>query len=666
MTIDTVIFGFLVYFIGLILSAGYSIFYKQWERSVQLFVVSNLFGFVAGIFYLINFSTKTIVLFEWKWFFSFAPTMGLLNGIFFTLIAGVSALIGVYSFKYLEFYEKIYNSSVVQFLTTLFVLGMQGVFLANNSFSFLFFWEIMSIVSFFLVMSEGTSKSVRAGFLYFIMTHLGAAAIMGGFLVLSGGSLIFDFQNIGIASSRLSPQLLAFSFGLFFFGFGSKAGLVPFHIWLPEAHPEAPSNISAMMSGLMLKVAVYGFIRIIFALSGLPAWAGSVVVVLGILSAIAGVLFSAIERDIKRAFAYSSIENLGIIFTMLGTALFLISQNVPQATEVAFIILVFAIFLAINHALFKTALFLSSGVIMNRFHSKSLEMMGGLAKVMPWFSFVFLLSILGSLPIPFFGTFYGEWGFVENVVNLLHIGELNSSVFGMLLIILTVVGIVSGVAVVAMVKIFGISMLGKTRAKHLRVDDEKTYGLLLLPIGILSLLMVVLGIFSKHIIMWMMTQRNLLVNFSQEIGSTYPDSFSAVILVAFLFLCALLVYLINKYLTKNGSERVYHTWDCGQRINSTMEYTATAFSAPIRFFFLPLLGSRKYLESTPIVETNPWIRKYHFSLYLRSLWRDRIYGPVVNLLLSIAERLKIIQNGRVQYYLLFLFLTLIITLIVVL
>jgi hydrogenase-4 component B len=398
MTMNFIAYGIFVYFLGLLFSGGLSLIGGQWKKSAQLFVISNAIGFLVGAAYLFNFPTKQLFLASFNWFFQFTPTLNLLSAIFFVLISGVSALVGVYSLRYLELYKETYEPAPTQFLIVLFVFGMQGVLFANNTFVFMLLWEMMSISSFFLVFADRQEKSMKAAFLYFMMTHLGASAILGGFLILGNGSILFELSNISSAWQNLSPTLAALTFLLFLFGFGSKAGLVPFHIWLPEAHPEAPSNVSALMSGLMLKVAVYGFIKVAFAFVGLPSWAGLVVIVLGLLSAVVGVIQAVVERDLKRVFAFSSIENMGIIFTMIGCSLYLLAQSGGETSAVAIsnIILVFAIIHSANHAFFKTGLFLSSGIVINRFHSRSLEFMGGLAKIMPVFSSLFCwrLSLL--------------------------------------------------------------------------------------------------------------------------------------------------------------------------------------------------------------------------------------------------------------------------------
>ncbi|HEX8974179.1 MAG TPA: proton-conducting transporter membrane subunit [Patescibacteria group bacterium] len=665
MDVNGIIYGVFVYFLALALAAALSLSGKYLKKAAALFVGANVIGFITGAIYLARFSSEQIVLARWEWLFHFSPTLSFLPAIFFTLISGVAALVGVYGVRYLELYEKTYDQSSTQFLTILFVLGMQGVLFANNPFAFLFFWEVMSITSFFLVMADRTQESARAAFLYFIMTHLGASAILGGFLILGGGSLFFDFSQLQAASQAVSPALAVLSFLLFLFGFGSKAGLVPFHVWLPEAHPQAPSNVSALMSGLMLKIAVYGFLKVVFSFVGLPYWTGLVVIVLGLLSGIVGALYAVVERDMKKAFAYSSIENMGIIFTMLGVSLYVMQRSSSEEVVVAAAaITAFAIFHAISHAIFKTALFLSSGVVISRVHTKSLEFMGGLAKILPVFSFAFLLAILAAGPLPPFSTFYGEWGFIQNMIGLLHVTSLGTSVSIVLVTTLSFIGLIGGLAIFAMVKIFGISMLGLSRAEHMEKRAEKTDIFLVAPILTLSVAAIVLGIFAKSILASLLAQRASLI------GQVSPVPFlsglsSASVFFVLAFMLAL-VWMVKNYFAKEKLERSYQTWDCGQPIDSSMEYTATAFSAPVRFFFLRFLGRDKVLKSQPVVATNPWIRKYVFVFSIRSVWKDKLYEPIAKILNTLAQRLRAIQSGRIQYYLLLLLATLIITLIVVL
>jgi hydrogenase-4 component B len=654
-----IIFGVAVYFVGLIFSALFAFSGKSFRRGTKIFIISNAIGFFSAAAYLSNFSGIDLALAKFDWFFRFAPRLNFLSAIFFTVISGIAFLVGVYSLRYLQLYKESYNPRLVQFLMAFFVLGMQGVLLANNTFAFLFFWEVMSIASFFLVFSDKQPESIKAAFLYFIMTHLGASAILGGFLILGGGSLFFSLENINSASQSLPPSMTMLAFLLFVFGFGSKAGLVPFHVWLPEAHPQAPSNISAMMSGLMLKVAVYGFVMIILNLAHIPGWAGIVVLSLGLLSGIVGALYAAVERDMKKAFAYSSIENMGIIFTILGLAIYFSSADKYPAITIALI--AFAIFHAINHALFKTALFLASGVVINRVHTKSLELMGGMAKMMPIFSFAFLLAILGSLPLPLFGTFYGEWGLVQSILSLMNKSSISAGSIMLLLAILSAVAMISGLAIFAMVKIFSLSMLGQSHSPKMERRKEKEDYLLIAPILILGGGVAALGFSAKFFI------SNIMLHVrgfsSAHDVPVKPMNISSLKIGFAILVFGLIIYLVQKILLTNKKERIYHTWDCGQPIDATMQYSATAFSAPIRFFFLTFIGRRKVMQSEAIIDSNQWIRKYSFRLSIRPNWSNALYAPIAKGLLWMAEKIRFIQNGRIQYYILFLLLALIITLI---
>ncbi len=653
-----IIYGIIFYFVGLFLSGLLVLFQKKFQNATKLFVLANVVGFTVGIIYFTQFSGQHIILMDVEWFFHFAPQLHAISAVFFTVLCGVSALVGVYSLQYLSLYKETYNPSMVASLMAFFVLGMQGVLISHETFSFLFFWEVMSFSSFFLVLSDRKSESIKAAFLYLIMTHIGASAILAGFLILGKGSLSFDFDQIQNASQNLSVVSQYFVFLLFLFGFGSKAGLVPFHVWLPEAHPQAPSNISALMSGLMLKVAVYGFIMIMLEMYHIPRFAALIVIFLGLLSGLVGVLYAVIERDIKRVLAYSSIENMGIIFAMLGLAMYYLSQNVHEV--IAYGLIAFTMFHAINHALFKTALFLSSGVIINRVHTKSLDAMGGIAKVMPIFSFGFLIVILGSLPLPPFGTFYGEWGFIQSVISLLR--SLHDAPYDIILLLSTLVaiGLIGGLGIFAMIRIFGISMLG---LPHHSIDkrSEKTDILLIVPIIILGMTVLVLGIFAQPIILQISVYIQSFATASNI--SPQPMNITSIFVAVIVFAIGSLVYMINKIVLKNHKERKYHTWDCGQPIDVSMQYSATAFSAPIRFFFLTFIGREKTIRSEAIVETNPWIRKSFFALYLRPIWIDVLYAPITKGLFIVAERVRLIQSGRIQYYILFLLFALIITLI---
>jgi len=653
-----IVFSFFVTLVALIAAMVFSLFKKTFRLASALFILAGACGIISGIFYFVNFPGAKIMLFQSDWFFGFAPNINFLSAIFLILVNAVSVAVGVYSLRYLEIYKNVYNPRLTQFLMILFVLGMQCVLLANNVFGFMIFWELMSISSFFLVLSDKTTESFNAAFLYFIMTHLGALSILGGFLILGNGSLSFSLADIASASQSLSPQLSIAAFLLFFFGFGSKAGLVPFHVWLPEAHPQAPSNISALMSGLMLKIAVYGFLIIMLNFVGLPFWVGMMVMAVGLISGLVGALYAAIEVDIKRVFAYSSIENMGIIFSILGLALFVSTYNSEANLAVFFVPLVaFALFHAINHAFFKTALFLSSGLIISRIHSRSLEFMGGIAKALPLFSFVFLLAILGSLPLPPFGTFFGEWGFIKTIVDLFG-ATSDKKIMAFLIAGVSTIGLIGGLAVFAMVKTFAISMLGLPRHKKHEIKPEPGDNFLIYPILALVALVVAFGIFARPLIIFI--EGHVLGNYVASSSNGVGISSFYLFLTIIFFI--LLSYGIGWMLDRKKKERIYHTWDCGQPIDASMEYTATAFGAPIRFFFSSIIRRKRVITSEPVVSSNQWIRRYKHDIFINSVLKEKFYLYIADLMVHLSDRIKKLQNGRIQYYLLILFCTLIIVL----
>ncbi len=659
MSVNYIALTFFIALSTLLVAAIFSLFRKTFKLASFLFILSGVIGTLAGIFYFVNFSGAKIILTSFNWFFGFAPTLNFVAAIFLTLLNIVVVAVGVYSQRYLEIYKNTYSPLLVQFLMILFVFGMQCVLLANNVFSFMVFWELMSISSFFLVLSDKSKASFNAAFLYFIMTHLGALAILGGFLIVSGGALNFNLADLATASRTLSPGLLLTAFCLFFFGFGSKAGLVPFHVWLPEAHPQAPSNISALMSGLMLKIAVYGFLVVAFSLATLPAWIGVMVMGVGLISGLTGALYAAIETDIKRIFAYSSIENMGIIFSILGLALFASSYQggVPMGAFVAPLI-VFAIFHAINHAFFKTALFLSTGLIIGRLHSRSLEVMGGIAKALPLFSFAFLIAILGALPLPPFGTFFGEWGFIKTIISLLNT-TADKNVVALLIVSISMLGLIGGLAVFAMVKTFAISMLGRPRDEHHNIVPERGDNLMVYPILALAILVMVCGFFARPLIAF--GKAHIMSS------AAMPPVFLGLDISSFALFGAICFFVILAYglgwiFDRQKKERLYHTWDCGQPITAGMEYTATAFAAPIRFFFSGIARRNRIISSEAIVESNQWIRRYEHKIFINPVLKDKIYSSIADIMVYFSDKIKTLQNGRIQYYLLILFATLIIVL----
>ncbi|MBI4598767.1 hypothetical protein HY734_01050 [Candidatus Uhrbacteria bacterium] len=631
-----------------------------------LLAFSGAVGAVASIAFVVQ-DFEVLEIASVRLFFGMTFALDVFSAIFFAIVGLVSCLCSVYAIAYVRQSHEGYHIASLNAATALFVLGMQGVLLSTNVLGFMAFWELMSITSFFLVMADRKPASIKAALFYFVMTHLGAAAILTGFFVLAQGTILADFRTLAFSAQVIPAPALALTFFLFLFGFGSKAGLVPFHAWLPEAHPQAPSHISALMSGVMLKVAVYGFLRMmLFLIPSLPATFGLVIIGLGLASAIFGALYAVIERDIKRVLAFSSIENIGIIFTMIGVGAYAFANRLPGLLVVA---LLAAVFHCVSHALFKSGLFLAAGAIVHATGTRSLERMGGLAKRMPLLSGAFLVLALSAAALPPFGPFYGEWMFLQSLVQSLA-APTDGAVTGVLVLVLFAVVLASALAIFAMVKLFGIATLGAPRSEAAEKAVEPPASMNA-PILLLALLLAWMGVFAPALVS-LVGGKDLVSAANRlpaiEIVGIRPDASLVVPAAVFLGLlaCLGLVFLLRRLLSDAKRERSYHTWNCGQPIDASMEYTATAFSAPIRFFFRFLLRTKNTVVAIPVVATNPWICRRELFLNLRSVWMDYGYLPIARTCLRAASIVRRVQSGSVQLYVAFIFLALLVTLVIAL
>jgi formate hydrogenlyase subunit 3/multisubunit Na+/H+ antiporter MnhD subunit len=430
-------------------------------------VVATLIGTLSAILFLCSGTQEEIpIVFvrsvPWLIF-----NLNTLSALFILLINSVALLCSWYSLRYVDLITKnLRESKIMHAQTGVFVLGMLGSALASTPLGFLFFWELMSFASFFLVMSDKKEASQNAALFYLAMTQLGALSIAAGFAIAMGGNMVAPFS---VVLSIDDPKLLI-AFLLLFVGFGSKAGLLPLHAWLPKAHPQAPSHISALMSGAMLKVALYGFILVVVkVLPPLPAAYGAMVTTIGLLTAVFAVLHAAAEKEMKTLLAWSSVENMGLLFAMVGTALFASAAGPSWLVPIA---IAAAIFLAFNHAFFKSGLFLAAGVLAHEMHVHNLEEMGGLAKRMPKFSkWVFLLAIAAAA-LPPFGAFFAEWTFLRGLLAGMSGSGVSLPAGIFYLFIFVTVGFVGGIAVFAMTKFFGIAFLGEPRTEAASHSSE--------------------------------------------------------------------------------------------------------------------------------------------------------------------------------------------------
>lgn len=593
------------------------------------------------------------------WLDGFQMTLDGWAGFFLLLVNGGVLLASLFAVKYLPHYASEYSLSSLNVASALFIFGMQATILSSSVLAFLCFWEVMSLSAYFLVIADRKEDSLRAGLLYLIMTHLGFACLLVGMFTLAQGNPSITIAGLALQASTLPMSQLGIAFFFLLAGFGSKAGLVPLHQWLPYAHPQAPSNSSALMSGVMLKVALYGFLRFVVLLfPGVPtAWA-MVVLFVGLLSAFFGVLHASVENDLKRLLAWSSIENMGIVFAAIGLALIFRSHGLSMAP-----LLVVALLHSLNHAIFKSGLFLSAGSIISEIHTRNLNHLGGLAQAWPGLSKWFLGLVFAAAALPPFGTFYGEWLLLQNVAGSMSAFPLQIRI--VFVCVLAVMGLVGGLAIFTFVNVFSAIFLGRPRSEHAgHVKALPT--LLVMPAAVCAIASLVVGLFVSpitHLLNQLVVmQQSSTVSLSLQTAGGMVNPLS--LLLALIIIGAGVMFV--RRFSMNNAIRETGTWDCGQPITPRMEYTPSGFSAPVRFFFRSLLLSRNRMHTEQVVPGNKWIvsRKLEWSTH--SVWEEFFYRPIIKTVMRISERTKRLQSGIVQFYLLLILVTLVIVLVVAL
>jgi hydrogenase-4 component B len=565
--------------------------------------------------------------------------------LFLALIYGGTVLTSLFAIEYVRRYADIYTPHWLNAATALFVFGMQATVLSTVVVGFLLAWEIMSIAAYFLVIADRKDESMRAGFLYLLMTHIGFLALTAGFLVLSNGDPWATWSDLSLAAHDLSPAYLAASFFLLFAGFGSKAGLVPLHQWLPYAHPQAPSHSSALLSGVMLKVALFGFLQSALLFPHIELWWAVVVIVIGTISAFFGVVHAAIENDMKRLLAWSSIENMGLLFAAAGAFFALTALTpVPIVLALAGSLTLFIWLHSINHMLFKTGLFLSAGSIGAMTHTRDLNLLGGLAQKWPLFSGVVILLALGAAALPPLATFFGEWIFVQTLASGIAILPQPFAIGAVLL--LAAVGLVAGLAIFAFVSFFSNAFLGRARSEHAEHVGALPR-LLVIPPALCAVGLVVAGLFIPLLRGLPLSEQELMLP-----GASISPSFIFALAILIAVLLSATVRLVRPRV------RITETWDCGQPLTPRMQYTASGFSAPIRFFFRSIVVRNKRMIVEPVSAENPWIAHRRLEWSIDSVWEKWLYLPIGNAFMRGAMLVKRLQSGVVQIYLLLVIIAL--------
>ena len=530
-----------------------------------------------------------------------------------------------YAWGYMDHIER-KGHFLVHYLS--FILSMLGVVLSNTPLAFLFFWEIMSLTSWQLILANAHEKgTLPAARLYFFMTHFGFVFILLFFLITSDGNLSLSFSELhAIAAHFPYPTLLFF---LLVLGFLSKAGVVPMHVWLPYAHPAAPSAVSALMSGVMLKIALYGFLRML--LEVLYPWHlewGVVVLIIGAISSLIGVLYALSEHDMKALLANHSIENIGIILIAFGMGMIFGSLHLPLLSAFAFIAGLYHIF---NHMSFKSLLFMSAGAVLHQTHTKNIEKYGSLIKTMPITAANFLFAAVSISALPPTNGFLSEWMIFQSLLGSSSISDIILKIsipFTVFALALT-----GGLAIACFVKAFGITFLGLHRSHNAKHAHEVNR---LMQIGMLSMAAVVLAL-MLFAPLFLHLFNGALVPFglSDITGRITPTFWSihsiahngGVVSPLFLTFALAVVVFALVYAAKllGVRYRAHRTWACGYRTNAKMQYTATGFAGPIRRFFAWLYRPEVHFHKKTVAGHTTKFTSALYDVHIKPLFEASLY-----------------------------------------
>lgn len=586
-----------------------------------------------------------------------------LSAYFLLLVNIVCALASLYGIGYGEHEPE--PARVLPFFP-LFVAGMNLVPLADDAFTFLVCWEAMSVSSWLLVLSSHRERETRrAAHVYLVMAAFGTTAMILTFGTLAG--VAGDYSFAAIRARELSPLAAGVVLGFLLLGAGSKAGIVPLHAWLPLAHPAAPSHVSALMSGVMTKVAIYAMVRVLFDLvDHVEWWWGLVVLALGAVTALVGVLYAMVQRDIKTLLAYSTVENIGVVVVGIGLALAFKANHLHALAGLS---LVAALFHALNHSFYKSLMFFGAGAVVTATGHRDLERLGGLIHRLPNTAMVCLIGSAAISALPPLNGFASEWLLFQAVLNGPQLEQwglkLAVPVTGAVLVLAT------ALASAAFVRFFGITFLGRPRSPE-AVCAEDVGRSMRWPMMILAGGCVVFGALPVLVL-------SLLVPVVEGIVGTPPladsglqwlwltpvagrsSSYSGIILLVAVGLMAAMTLYVRRI--ASGRIRRSAAWDCGFPDPSpATQYTASSFAQPIRRVF----GTTLFRASEDIDMPEPGdIRPARFAVHMRDLVWEWFYRPVVGAIGFVTSRTNSFQFLTIREYLAVMFGALVLLLVVV-
>ncbi len=563
---------------------------------------------------------------------------------FFILVISIMSVLAVfYSNEYLKPYiDKGKNINNNMFFLAMMIAAMLLVVTCQNALFFLISWEIMSLSSFFLVIFEHEKKEViKAGIKYLVFMHISVLFIIIAFALSSINANSLDFVAIS-NSFNDNLQLANIVFVLSFIGFGIKAGYVPFHNWLPDAHPAAPSHVSAVMSGVMIKTGIYGILRMLTLLPNVDKGLAYFVLIIAVISGLYGVLYAITQRDIKKLLAYCSIENIAIISIGIGIGMLGLSYN---AIPVAVLGFSGAILHVLNHSIFKELLFFGAGNIYIKTHTKNMEQLGGLIKKMPVTAFMFLIGSIAICGLPPFNGFISEF--------LIYMGMIKSFTINNFFCILAVIlslsslALIGSMAILCFTKAFSIIFLGAPRSEIVEHVNEDVSKKAIMPMAILVLFIFLIGLFPQYVLNGIFLPVEVLIGAKFEFSSTVMHVMQIISQVSFFFLLTIGILVYLKYRFSKGKIFEFETWGCGyNKPNNRMQYTGSSYSKPFVVVLRPFF--KKIFDVVRPKKLFP--TEAHYLSQIDDIEEAYFINPLVKLDEKFLSKFEKLQDGNLQMY----------------
>lgn len=632
-----------------------------------LAALASLSGLAATTLLLIRFQTLTLPSIPLTMLASFPLKLDPLSSLFAWLVFLVGFAVSVYAMGYARTYIGTKHVGALGATYNMFLLSLVLVPAADSALAFLFVWELMAVLSFFLVAYEHEhAQTQHASIFYVLMTQIGTGFLFASFFILASHAHDVSFDAFRLAWPTLPEWQRHLVFLGALIGFGTKSGLVPLHTWIPEAYPAAPSHASALMSGLMAKMGVYGLLRMVFDfLGGGVPWWGMLILILGGLSAVLGALFAIVESDLKRILAFSSIENMGVIWVGLGAGILF---GALGSRELASLALIAALYHLLNHACFKSLLFCGAGAVLQATRTCDVDQLGGLIKRMPQTAFFFLFGTVAILALPPLNGFVSEWLiFQALLLGIFAEGPLLRLVMPLAGAAMVFAG---GLAVVAFTKAFAIAFLAKPRsaaassAMEVGLSMRSGMGLLAVACGLLALLpSTVIGLLEVICAPLLGGAHAASLSTSGLFVGTKLATLSTPGILGLLGTFLALAFLVPSLCGSRLGTRVAPTWGCGLTLSKRTQYTSQGFSQPIRAIFGRLL-----LPHTQEVQVKGWSSSYfkrdlRYTVYLEPIFERYLYGPIVRLVMFGARQASHLQTGSIHLYLGYILVALLLVLV---